>query len=111
MPAFDKAWLAFPETLMLHTRSFVIGALCAIAAMLCVGISRQQSGVPRYQISTMGQNLIVLATQTNQVSLLYRQRVDGLKPHDWPWAIENSFSLGDALRKKAGASIQPGIGR
>ena len=83
--------------------------------MMCIGADFQQAGenslIPRYQMTALGQNLMILDNRTNRVSFLYKKRDIQKSPPDWPWAIDNSFSLDDALSKRDGGAINPGIGR
>lgn len=66
---------------------------------------------PRYQITGLGDYLIVLDNQTNETTLLFQKRDEKKHRADWPWAADNSFSLIDALHAAGGAKIIPGAGR
>jgi hypothetical protein len=99
----------------LDLRSFLVGLSCA--AFLALGLAAAPTGAPapapgpRFQITAMGDNILVLDHQTNAVSLLYKKRVNGKTAPEWPWVSDNWFSLGDAIEKRGGAEIKPGAGR
>lgn len=87
----------------------LIGFLVAALVASLIGAGERHAS-PRYQISVIEGNILVLDNTTNRVTLLYKQRVPGKAQPDWPWTADNSFSLEDAINNPRGAKIEAPIG-
>ena len=98
--------------LRLHWPSAVIGTVLSTAIFLPLILLLPTAGGERYQIAPAGNgNLFVLDRHTNRVSLLIRLGFDQKKSPDWPWTVDHSFAVGEALTNPVGAQVDHGVPR
>lgn len=88
-----------------------MGVITGFAVALAIGAGQPARSYPKYQLTGLGDSLLVLDNDTNSVAVLFKKRGNGQIAPNWPWASDNTFNIQDAIEKPDGAIIRPGPGR